>query len=117
MWRYTGFVMILMLMCVVSTQAAPPADASNNPRIILPFDQDWRFLNYDEFGADRPNFDDAAWRKVNLPHDWSIEGPFDQKNPTGGPADFCPPVQAGIASISHSPTTMNKNAFLSNSTE
>ncbi|MEI8309274.1 MAG: beta-galactosidase GalB [Verrucomicrobiota bacterium] len=25
------------------------------------------------------HFDDASWRKVSLPHDWGIEGPFDQK--------------------------------------
>ena len=22
------------------------------------------------------NFDDSGWRKLNLPHDWAIEGPF-----------------------------------------
>jgi beta-galactosidase len=34
-------------------------------------------------GADaaytQPDFDDANWRKLNLPHDWGIEGPFNQK--------------------------------------
>jgi len=25
----------------------------------------------------RPEFDDSGWRKLNLPHDWAIEGPFD----------------------------------------
>jgi len=24
----------------------------------------------------RPDFDDSSWHKVNLPHDWAIEGPF-----------------------------------------
>ncbi|HEY3762784.1 MAG TPA: beta-galactosidase GalB [Verrucomicrobiae bacterium] len=27
------------------------------------------------------DFDDAAWRQLNLPHDWGIEGPFDQADP------------------------------------
>lgn len=27
----------------------------------------------------QPGFDDKAWRKLNLPHDWAIEGPFDIK--------------------------------------
>jgi beta-galactosidase len=27
-------------------------------------------------GAARGNFDDSDWRPVNLPHDWSVEGPF-----------------------------------------
>lgn len=26
-------------------------------------------------------FDDSAWRKVTLPHDWAIEGPFKQEYP------------------------------------
>ena len=26
-------------------------------------------------------FDDTAWRKLNLPHDWGIEGPFKQEYP------------------------------------
>ena len=27
----------------------------------------------------QPGFSDQSWRKLNLPHDWGIEGPFDQK--------------------------------------
>jgi len=27
------------------------------------------------------SFDDSSWRKLDLPHDWGIEGPFDQKLP------------------------------------
>jgi beta-galactosidase len=34
-------------------------------------------------GADvsytQTGFDDHGWRKLNLPHDWAIEGPFEQK--------------------------------------
>jgi beta-galactosidase len=62
-------------------------------RTTLPFDSDWRFLKADAPGGERPDFDDSAWRKVDIPHDWSIEGPFDQKNPTGGAGAFLP---AGI---------------------
>jgi len=50
------------------------------------FDNDWRFYKGDAPGAEQPSFDDSAWRQLNLPHDWAIEGPFDvQYNPhTGG---------------------------------
>ena len=27
------------------------------------------------------NYDDSGWRKLNLPHDWGIEGPFKQEYP------------------------------------
>lgn len=30
-----------------------------------------------------PTFDDRAWRTVDLPHDWSAEGPFSAANPSG----------------------------------
>ena len=26
-----------------------------------------------------PDYDDSAWRKLDLPHDWAVEGPFDPK--------------------------------------
>lgn len=29
----------------------------------------------------QPGFDDSGWRKLNLPHDWGIEGPFKQEYP------------------------------------
>src|SRR5690242_19676046 len=36
-------------------------------------------------GSDVPytqaSFDDSQWRKLNLPHDWGIEGPFKQEYP------------------------------------
>ncbi len=29
------------------------------------------------FAPSRPNFDDSGWRRVDLPHDWAIELPFE----------------------------------------
>ncbi|MBN2182591.1 MAG: DUF4982 domain-containing protein [Sedimentisphaerales bacterium] len=40
------------------------------------FDFGWRFSKGNFAAAMMPGFDDSAWRTVNLPHDWSIEGPF-----------------------------------------
>jgi beta-galactosidase len=31
-------------------------------------------------GAAKPAFDDSDWRIVDLPHDWSVEGPIDRSN-------------------------------------
>ncbi len=33
-------------------------------------------------GAAAENFDDRSWRKVNLPHDWAVELPFNSKAST-----------------------------------
>ena len=59
-------------------------------RQTLNFDADWNFLKADAPGAEQPDFDHSAWRKLNVPHDWSIEGPFAETNPTGGAGAFLP---------------------------
>jgi beta-galactosidase len=57
------------------------------------FDFGWKFLKGDVPGAQQPDFADSGWRDVDLPHDWSIEGPFGEKEPSGGPGAYLP---AGI---------------------
>jgi beta-galactosidase len=52
------------------------AEPTANPRQIIPLDAGWRFQLGDEPAAKAPSFADAAWRTLDLPHDWSIEGPF-----------------------------------------
>ncbi|HEX3877478.1 MAG TPA: hypothetical protein VHW24_10860 [Bryobacteraceae bacterium] len=51
---------------------------ANGPHRI-DFDSDWRFFRGDAPGAEAPSFDDSKWRQLNLPHAWTIEGPFDEK--------------------------------------
>ncbi|MBN1181952.1 MAG: DUF4982 domain-containing protein [Bacteroidales bacterium] len=57
------------------------------------FDFDWKFYLGDTPSAKLMNFNDTAWRNIDLPHDWSIEGKIDPKNPTGGSGGYFP---AGI---------------------
>ena len=47
------------------------------------FDKDWTFHLGEVAEASKPGFDDRAWRKLNLPHDWAIEGDFSKDNPSG----------------------------------
>ncbi|HEY8932429.1 MAG TPA: sugar-binding domain-containing protein, partial [Rariglobus sp.] len=35
----------------------------------------------EDLACAQPAFDDSAWRKLDLPHDWGVEGPFDQALP------------------------------------
>jgi beta-galactosidase len=71
-----------------------PAQVTLTPmhraRAVIPFDASWRFLKADAPGAEQPEFDDSAWRTVDVPHDWSIEGPFDANAPMGGAGGFLP---------------------------
>jgi beta-galactosidase len=65
----------------------------NNERRQL-FDLNWKFSLGDYPAANSNDFDDNKWRKLDLPHDWSIEGKTDAKNPTGNDGGYFP---AGIA--------------------
>ncbi len=82
-----------MRLAVLVLFALTAASAQSRVRIVQSFDPDWRFLHADASGAEQPQFDDSAWRALDVPHDWSIEGPFDQQNRTGGAGAFLP---AGI---------------------
>ena len=67
---------------------APPAAAAaprgpGGGRVRSSFDFGWKFFKGDAPGAQQPAFADASWKDVDLPHDWSIEGPFSEKAPAG----------------------------------
>lgn len=54
----------------------------------ISFNADWRFAKGDQPAAagatvasTEPGFNDTAWRKLDLPHDWGIEGAFKQEYP------------------------------------
>lgn len=54
------------------------------------FDGHWKFALGDNKTAMEPGFDDKAWRTIDLPHDWSIEGVPDRQNPSKGPGGYFP---------------------------
>jgi beta-galactosidase len=69
----------LILLAAALSTAAPGAQ----PRERLNFDRDWRFLKGDAAGAQQPGFADRGWRRLDLPHDWSIDGPYSPDNASG----------------------------------
>jgi beta-galactosidase len=44
------------------------------------FDADWKFNLGDSSGAQNTAFNDSAWSSINVPHDWSISLPFNEKS-------------------------------------
>jgi beta-galactosidase len=57
--------------------------AAQTGRGIQNFNAGWTFQKADATGAEAPEFDDAAWRTVSLPHDWAIEGVPEKDAPEG----------------------------------
>ena len=47
------------------------------------WDEGWRFALHNDEKAHETTFDDHAWRVLDLPHDWAIEGDFYALNPSG----------------------------------
>jgi beta-galactosidase len=47
------------------------------PRTEFLLEKNWKFSRFDSPEAVSPDFDDARWQTVTVPHDWAIYGPFD----------------------------------------
>ena len=94
--------LVCLAICLCSFQAGPVNAQSRAPRkaavdkdqqagrLHESFDDGWKFFKGDREGAEAVAFDDSGWRKLDLPHDWSIEGPYDEKAPTGQSGGFLP---------------------------
>src|SRR5215203_2009179 len=80
----------LVLLLTALASAPLQSQTRGTTRVTTSFDSDWRFFKGDAQGAERPEFDDTSWRRLDVPHDWSIEGPFDEKNPTGKDGGYLP---------------------------
>jgi beta-galactosidase len=52
-------------------------------REIQNFNFNWKFIKGDFPGAEKNDFNDTGWRTLDLPHDWSIEGPFSKEWASG----------------------------------
>jgi len=80
-----GFV---VLACLAGPVTA--AEAQNAGRIKEPFCDAWRFQLGKGEGAEIADFDDSKWRTLNVPHDWSIELPYDPKMLGGSSVAYLP---------------------------
>jgi beta-galactosidase len=57
--------------------------ANSRPGKRVSFNQDWRFQLGDVTNGQDVDLNDSQWRRLDLPHDWSIEGEFSEKAPSG----------------------------------
>ena len=88
--------LLIRLLTLAATLFALNLGAADSPREHLSLDAHWKFhlgddwpdaLHLDKVGASEgpagEKFSDAAWRTLNLPHDWAIELPFDKNDEVG----------------------------------
>jgi len=72
---FVGIVAFLLAGCGQSSM--------DSVRIHHHIDFDWKFSEGDVANAQNPDLNDKNWSKVDLPHDWMIEGPVLEDNPSG----------------------------------
>ncbi|MBN2001162.1 DUF4982 domain-containing protein [candidate division KSB1 bacterium] len=80
------YILLILVMCTTTITMAQPRQ-----RTLL--DAGWKFIHADSVQAELPDFDDSHWRTLDVPHDWSIEYPYDENAATGGSGGY---VESGI---------------------
>ena len=75
--RFVPMKSCVILIAILLAMACQKQDT----RMRENFGNSWRFTLGDIQNAENPNFDDSAWRVLDLPHDWSIEGEFSPEHP------------------------------------
>jgi beta-galactosidase len=78
-----------LLACALLLLFAASCGAAEVRSVRL-LEQGWHFAKGEHAGAEQPGFDDHGWRTVSVPHDYSIEGPIAQDNPSGAAGGFFP---------------------------
>jgi len=53
---------------------------NNNKYQTFDFNLNWKFCKTNDSAAYFINYDDSKWQNIDLPHDWSIYGPFSDTN-------------------------------------
>jgi beta-galactosidase len=84
------FRLVAALVLTSTPLYAAPVPSDSAGRRVVELSTAWRFTKGEVAGAEAENFDDGAWQQVSVPHDWSIAGPFDKDNPSGGAGAFLP---------------------------
>ncbi len=87
------YLKLVSIAIILFTGIVMSVKAQENIQRQQLFDYSWKFFLGDQPTAAAKDFDDNSWRYIDLPHDWSIEGKIDQKNPMGGAGGYFP---AGI---------------------
>jgi len=55
-------------------------DSFSQPNFKISFDNNWLFSKTRDLAASNFGFDDKSWRKIIVPHDWSIEDTVSKAN-------------------------------------
>ena len=72
-YKRIGVLIILLIAFLLSPI---PSHAQISAGSSVKINDGWKFQKGDFEKAATPEFDDSKWRILDLPHDWSVEGPL-----------------------------------------
>ena len=84
------FLLNILLGCLLGMNVTGTSASPHDGQRKQLFNDGWRFALGDVTEASAPGYDDNAWRKLNLPHDWSVEADFDEQAPAGNDGGYLP---------------------------
>ena len=70
-----------LCLCLFFVTIASVCFAQEKNKLL--FTDNWKFILDSTSDYRKTDADDSKWRTLNLPHDWSIELPFDSTSPAG----------------------------------
>ncbi len=89
--RFNYLIILIFIVFIISSCS----QKNNKPAREISFNNNWKFIRADVKNAEAADFDDTAWRTLDVPHDYSIEdlpakdgvkqiGPFTEESAGGG---------------------------------
>ena len=73
----------IIIVALTNSLGFAKTELTDVPREIISLDAGWRFHLGDLPHASNPACDDHDWRRVDVPHDYVVEGNFDSKAQPG----------------------------------
>jgi len=82
--------LFLLLISILSISSSCKTDNNDISRSIEDFNYDWKFNLGDTPNAFDSVFNDDQWKKINVPHDWSIEEGYQETGDVASSSGFVP---------------------------
>ena len=83
-------VLLAVVIAAAWANSGEAAEVTNASRTKESFCETWRFQLGEKEGAEKAGFDDSTWRTLDVPHDWSIELPYDPSMSGGSAVAYLP---------------------------
>ncbi len=81
--RKIVFISLMVVFVSACFNVEQTSSYAGEKRVRMSFDFGWKFHKGDLKGAEKGSFDDSGWRDIDVPHDWSVEGPFSKEHSSG----------------------------------